>query len=80
MGLGRFELPTSRLSDISRSLVGAGERWKSATLTDSVLVSAGQRWWAMSQPVLQLQIDRRRYLIAAEAKPDLFDHIEHCHT
>ncbi len=28
MGLGRLELPTSRLSDISRALVGAGERWK----------------------------------------------------
>ena len=28
VGLGRFELPTSRLSDTRRALVGAGERWK----------------------------------------------------
>jgi len=57
VGLGRFELPTSRLSDISRALVGAGERWQTAILTDSALVGAGQRWWAVIQVVLQLQID-----------------------
>ena len=49
MGLGRLELPTSRLSDMSRALVGARERWKQGDFTDSALVSARQRWWAMIQ-------------------------------
>ena len=31
-----------------------GERWKQGALTDSALVSAGQRRWAMIQVVLQL--------------------------
>jgi len=56
MGLGRLELPTSRLSDMSRALVGARERWKQGDLADSALVSAGQRWWAMIQVVLQVHI------------------------
>ena len=54
MGLGRLELPTSRLSDMSRALVGAGELWKQGDLADSALVGASQRWWAMIQVVLQL--------------------------
>ena len=54
MGLGRLELPTSRLSDISQALVGAGDRWNQGDLADLALVSASQRWWAMIQVLLQL--------------------------
>ncbi len=35
-------------------MVGDGERWKQGDFTDFALVSDGQRWWAMSQVVLQL--------------------------
>ena len=35
-------------------MVGAGERWKQGDSADSAMVSAGQRWWAMIQVVLQL--------------------------
>lgn len=38
MGLGRLELPTSRLSDMSRALVGGRERWNQGDLADSALV------------------------------------------
>ncbi len=54
MGLGRLELPTSRLSDMRLALVGARERWNQGDLADSALVDASQRWWAMLQVVLQL--------------------------
>ena len=47
VGLGRFELPTSRLSDTSRALVGASQRWKQGDFTDFALVRASQRWWAL---------------------------------
>ena len=43
VGLGRLELPTSRLSDMSRALVGARERWNQGELAGSALVGAGQR-------------------------------------
>ena len=54
VGLGRLELPTSRLSDMSRALVDAGERWNQGDFTDLALVSASQRWWAMIQVVIQV--------------------------
>ena len=54
MGLGRLELPTSRLSDMSRALVGAGERWNQGVFTVSALVGARQRWPAMIQVVIQV--------------------------
>ena len=54
VGLGRLEPPTSRLSDISRALVGARERWNQGDLADSALVGANQRWWAMIQALLLL--------------------------
>ena len=54
MGLGRLELPTSRLSDMSRALVSAGQRWKQGDFSDFASVSDGQRRWAMIQVVLQL--------------------------
>ena len=54
MGLGRLELPTSRLSDMSRALVGARERWNPGDFTDSALVGARQRWPALLQVLLQL--------------------------
>ncbi|MCZ6876010.1 MAG: hypothetical protein O7G88_21175 [bacterium] len=57
MGLGRFELPTSRLSDMSRALVGAGERWNQGDLACSALVGARQRWWAMIQVLIQVSQD-----------------------
>ena len=57
MGLGRLELPTSRLSDMSRALAGAGEHWNQGVFTDSALVSASQRWWAIIQVVIQLFIE-----------------------
>ncbi len=50
VGLGRLELPTSRLSEYEPS---ARERWKQRVFTDSALVSASQRWWAMIQVLLQ---------------------------
>ncbi len=53
VGLGRLELPTSRLSDISRALVGARERWKQGDLADFALVGASQRWPALLQVLLQ---------------------------
>ncbi len=53
MGLGRLELPTSRLSDMSRALVGARERWNQGDLAESALVGARQRWPAMIQVVIQ---------------------------
>ena len=58
MGLGRLELPTSRLSDMSRALVGARERWKQGVFTDFPLVGARQRWWAMIQVLIQLRRPR----------------------
>jgi hypothetical protein len=64
MGLGRLELPTSRLSDMSRALVGAGERWNQGVLAESALVGAGQRWWAMIQVVIQLSLQRPDYSLA----------------
>jgi hypothetical protein len=42
---------------MSRALVGARERWKQGVFTDSALVGAGQRWWALIQVVLQVFID-----------------------
>ena len=54
MGVGRLELPTSRLSDISRALVGAGERWNQRVFTESALVGASQRCPALIQVLLQL--------------------------
>ncbi len=44
VGLGRFELPTSRLSDTRLAMVGDGERWKQGVLADFAMVSDGQRW------------------------------------
>ncbi len=35
-------------------MVGDGERWKQGVSADFALVSAGQRWWAMIQVLLQL--------------------------
>ncbi len=62
MGLGRLELPTSRLSDMSRALVSARERWNQADFAESALVGARQRWWAMIQVVLQLRPNTERLL------------------
>ena len=59
VGLGRLELPTSRLSDMSRALVGARGRWKSGDLADSALVGARQRSPALLQVLLQLSHRRR---------------------
>ncbi len=42
MGLGRLELPTSRLSDMRLALVGARERWNQGDFMESALVGASQ--------------------------------------
>ena len=47
-------LSNSRLSDTSQALVCASQRWKQWVFTDSALVGAGQRWWALIQLLLQL--------------------------
>ena len=60
MGLGRLELPTSRLSDMSQALVGARERWKQGDFADSALVGASQRSPALLQVVLQLSAGVRQ--------------------
>ena len=44
--------------------MGARQRWKSGDLTDSALVGARQRWWAMIQVVIQLSHHTSRRLEA----------------
>ena len=53
VGLGRFELPTSRLSEFVGAMVSDGGRGNHWVFVVLALVGDDQRWWALVQVGVQ---------------------------